>query len=301
MCDPIIDKSENIEIEEFTKAVVEEYLRTPPTFSRYPLRHYNQLEVSFAEGTVRILLNRLHVPTTYTAVTVFGGYTGQFAKCLRSLGMKVVFTDPLEEWVQEALKSGFEAYRYSAAQIPRDLLERTDLFATFECYPALAGETGIYNVLRFMASKFGILFAESRKTTAEIDKEGEGPLARLKNSFLPYSKVYSITRTFRESEDLRLYHLCTNNSDRETIKTDCKVMKLVYDSFLNKTCLNQTNIAGLDGKTRYSYEELLRSLRRILSLYRFHIPNVLAMYFPKNMFRVYSKEFTIDKDLCLDI
>jgi hypothetical protein len=178
MCDPIIDNSERIETEQFTKEVVNQYLEKRGIFDRYPLRHYSQLEMTFERNDVKKLLEKLGIPTLHTSVTIFGGYTGHFAECLRDLGMRVIFTDPLEEWAQNAVDSGFEAYKYSAAQIPRAIIERTDLFATFECYHALNGESAIYTVLRFLTSKYGILFGESKYTRDEIDKE-EGKKARL--------------------------------------------------------------------------------------------------------------------------
>jgi len=298
MCDPIIDDSERIEKEEFSKEMVTEYLEKRSRFNRYPLRHYSQLEMSFEESTVKRLLDKLHVPILHTRVTIFGGYTGHFAKCLRNLGMKVIFTDPLEEWVHNAIDSGFEAYGYSAGQIPQDIVKRTDLFATFECYSALATEIAIYNVSRFLTSKYGILFGESKNTRNEIDKE-KGKLARLKNSFLPYYKVYSIERTYKEKGPLRLYHFSSAADNRKIIAEDVRTMKLLYDAFPSQTCITWEDVASLAGKASANHEAILHSIGRIVNLYQLHIPSSLRIYFPPNMFRVCSKIFTFDDSLKL--
>jgi hypothetical protein len=296
MCDPIIDDSEIIEKEAFTKEVVNEYLEKRSSFDGYPLRHYSQLEMSFEESTVKRLLDKLHVPILHTKVTIFGGYTGNFAKCLRNLGMKVIFTDPLEEWVHNAIDSGFEAYRYSAAQIPRDIVKRTDLFATFECYPALNGESAIYTCLRFLTSEYGILFGESKYTRDEIDKE-EGKKARLIYSFLPYYKVYSIKRAYREKGSLRLYHFSSDADNRRIITQDVITMKLLYDAFPSQTCITLEDIASLACKASLNNEVILRSIRRIVDIYQLHVPRSLRIYFPPNMFRVCSKVFTFDDSM----
>jgi len=296
MCDPIIDDSERVETEQFSREIVAEYLKERSGFTRYPLRHYSQLEILFEESTIKNLLDRLTIPVPETSVTVFGGYTGQFAECLRKLGMKVIFTDPLEEWVQMAANSGFEAYRYSAAQIPKDIIRRTELFATFECYPSLCGEAAIYTVLRFLSSRYGILFGESKNTVAEMDKE-EGKLARLKSSFSPYFKVYSIGRSYREKGELKLYHFYSTVGSRKDIIADVTTMKLLYDVFSHKTCLTSKDISSLAGKAGISYEELLHSIARIINLYQMQIPLSLSLYFPDNMFKVCSKVFTLDNSL----
>jgi hypothetical protein len=300
MCDPIIDDSERIETEQFSKEMVAGYLKERGSFTRHPLRHYSQLETSFEDGTIRSLFDKLHIPLLQTRVTVFGGYTGQFAKCLKDLGLKVIFTDPLKEWVQDAINSGFEAYAYSAGQIPKDVVKRTDLFATFECYPALSGETAIYTVLRFLTAKYGILFGESKSTVAEMDKE-EGKLARLKNSFLPYFKVYSIERSYKEKGPLRLYHFSSTASAKRIITEDIATMKLLYDVLPHKTCIKKEDVSSLASKASINYEALLHSIGRIVNLYQLCVPLSLSLYFPRNMFRVCSKVFTLDDSLFLSL
>lgn len=172
------------------------------------------------------------------------------------------------------------------------------MFATFECYPALTTETAIYNVLRFLTSEYGILFGESKNTRDEIDRE-KGKLARLKNSFLPYYKVYSIERTYKEKGSLRLYHFSSTPRNRKIIAGDVRTMKQLYDTFPNQTCITLKDVASLASKAAVSYEAILRSIRRIVDLYQLHIPASLIIYFPQNLFKICSKVFTFDDSLKL--
>jgi len=294
MCDPIIDSSIRPHIEPFEKPVVKEYLESKGSFDKYPLRHYSQLELIFDEDEVKTLFNKLGIPIVNTHVTIFGGYTGQFAKCLRKIGMQVTFTDPLEEWVQKATDSGFEAYKYAAEEIPRDMVKRTDLFATFECYkPFVDSSVSIYTTLRFLTSKHGILFAESKRTRNELKKE-EGARAMLKYSFRGFSKFYLIKRIFREHGDLRLYHFCSEENSKKIIKTDCKVMRAIYDDFPDRTYLDKKTIVYFADKIGMNEEEILNSLERILNSYLIDIPRFARIYVPNNMFRVFSKGFHVD-------
>ena len=209
MCDPIVDSSISVETRQFTEEVVKKYLQAKDSFKEYPLRHYSQINVPFNDGNVTGMLGKLGIPIKNTVATVLGGYTGQFANCLRRIGMQVIFTDPLAEWVSEASKLGFESYKYDAQEIPKKILRQTELFATFECYYALAvsSET-YYSTLRFLSSKHGILFAESKYTRDELTKDG--PKRQMKASFSPFSKIYSVSCNFKSKGDLPIVPFFSN-------------------------------------------------------------------------------------------
>lgn len=289
MCGPITDE---FPVEEpFRKEIVSEYLLNKDTFTKYPLRHYSQLEITFEEEQVRTLLNRLNIPIMNTRVTIFGGYTGQFATCLRDIGMQMIFTDPLEEWVKEAVESGFEAYRCTAEEIPGNIVQRTDLFATFECYPPLKGPGTNYTKLRFLTSRYGILFANSKRTRDEMKKEGATVM--LKASFRPFSKIYSIKRVHRETKGLRFCHFCSDKINREKIKMDCRVMKLIWGHFPNRTRFNKENIASFCHKTEMNKEKFLDSLKRIFGLYQVGVPRCFRHIF-RDVFPIFSKRFYVD-------
>ncbi len=77
LSDPINDTF-RLEAEEFTEQVVREYLSNKARFTRYPSRHYSQLELKFEREGIKSLLRRLDLPASGTTVLVFGGYTGEF-------------------------------------------------------------------------------------------------------------------------------------------------------------------------------------------------------------------------------
>ena len=72
----------------------------------------------------------------------------------------------MEEWVRNAASQHFESFQYTAQGIPGSLIKRTELFATFECYPAIAKAD--FTTLRFLTTKYGILFGESDLTLEEM-------------------------------------------------------------------------------------------------------------------------------------
>lgn len=93
--------------------------------------------------------------------------------------------------------------------------------------------------------------------------------------------------------DLRLYHLYSTNYNEE-IKIDCKVLKLVYDTYPSGTRINRKNVSFLVRKVGIPEDELTRSLQRIFNLYHLHIPQAFEFVFPKGFCRVFFKDFHLD-------
>lgn len=195
-----------------------------------------------------------------------------------------------------ASKYGLESYKYAAEEIPRELLERTELFSTFECYYVfLEPSTADYTTLRFLSSKHGILFAESKYTRDELTKEG-GTL-QMKYGFLPFSKLYSVNRNFTSKGDLRLYHFSASDAEKEKIKMDCRVMKTLYDimsEHKNPIQLGKEKITVLANAVELPKKTCLASLERILDLYQLDVPPSLRAYVPDNFFGIFSKRFEVD-------
>jgi hypothetical protein len=250
--------------EKFRKKTVNRYLAHTSSTKREP-RYYRQLEIRFDPLRVKTLLRKFLIPTEVT-VLVIGGYTGHFAKALQNVGMKVIFTDPLREWVSEAEKSGLEAHQYRAEDIPGSLLERAQLIATFECYPALGHR---YDVFRFFSRDYGVLFVESEATRNELKAESNIEDVELTDDFSPFQTVYSVAIVTRKNKDLVFHHFhASNHRSKDKILTDAKVMKALHDSLPTKSivtidsCLSIPNIAML------GISNLTQSLRRIRELYR---------------------------------
>lgn len=206
--------------------------------------------------------------------------------------MNVIFTDPLKEWVIDAKDADFEAYRYSAEEIPKDILTKTDLFATFECYPPFESR-GIYTTLRFLTRKHGILFAVSTKTYTEIKKEQGKQLARMKSNFLPFEKCYSIERLEKGERGLKFYHFYSAN-DNQDIKIDCKIIKSLYDIYPSGTSIKLSNISSLVKSVGLSKDEVVQSLKRILKLYQLYDKPKIRYQRPNEPCWFFSKMFYID-------
>ncbi len=259
--DPMVGQGRVEGREEFGKQAVEEYSLNKASFKRFPLRHYRQLE--FAFDGVGELLGRLRIPTHITGL-VFGGYTGQFANALREMGMTVIFTDPMEDWVTKAKEARFEAYCYSAQSLPGELLDRCQIAATFECYFPI-GST--YSIQRLLAREYGLLFAESKQT--RIEMLAERPIGGLLNGFFPYFKVYSIKRARREKKGgLRFYHFCAPNPEsREMLLVDVEVMKAFHDTLPDHSLLTVERLLSIPAISRLGKMCLEESLNRILELH----------------------------------
>jgi hypothetical protein len=299
MSDPILDKS-SLELEAFREESVQEYLSSKQNFTKFPRRHYSQTEVGFDTEEVRRQIERIDVPIKNTRVTVFGGYTGQFALSLKMLGLNVVFTDPLEEWVSNAKRLGIEAYKYSAQEIPRELLDRTDLFATFECYPVMIGNNKLWVFLRMLTAKMGVMFIESQRTFNEMREEqkceGIERSTRLKSDFLPFARVYQVNRQqrSRRGSELVFYHVVTEKPWRQLMLRDWRTLKALHDSLPHGSMIEEREIRhlatelGLDeGKTKFS-------VQRLFLLYRLNQGVFGRTYSKLNEFDVFSKSYFLE-------
>lgn len=290
MSEPLEEKP-NLKMQElFTKSAVEKFQRTPNEIERKYLRHYNQLTKYFDDAAIHTALSRFGIPDE-ARVTVFGGFTGQFAESLRRAGMKVIFTDPLPEWIDQAAKKGFESYRTSVQELPRELLQRTDLFASFECYPDLIGETEFYYpMMRFMTTKYGILFAESKDTVTSMREEEGGQFTQeigtFRRWFRPLYRIYGIKRKVVKTEHVNLYHIFTEPETKDLLSSDCRIMKAIYDIFPANHCVTYDDIAVLTTNVDLDQSSTTRSLERLLSLSdSIHAPWVKIMPFLANQFK----------------
>ncbi len=234
MTEPLGEKPELKTKELFTRVAVERFRNRRSEIERSNLRHYNQIVTQFDDSTIRFALSKFKIPIQ-TRVTVYGGFTGQFAESLNRIGMRVIFTDPMAEWVEQARKMGFEPFKFTIQEMPRELVERTDLFASFECYPDLIGENEFYYpMMRFLTVQYGILFTESKDTVTNMHEEEpriSQELGTFRRWFRPLYRVYGIQRKAIKTEHLNFYHLFGEPEIRKVLTVDCRVMKTVYDTF----------------------------------------------------------------------
>lgn len=249
-------------LERYRKNVVDEYLANKSSFNKFPSRHYSQLEVSF--DALSELLRRLQIIGDLT-VLIFAGYTGQFANALRNLGMRVIFTDVLQEWVTEAKASGLEAYRHEAEDIPGNLLGRAQLVATFECYDQIL-RSSVYNSLRFLTRDQGLLFAESKQTRKEM--QAEGRTWEMRSRGFPYHKVYAIKIVRREKNELKLCHYYASTPEsKDMMLTDALVIKAVHDNLQTETTFTLERLLSIPSISWMSKDSLDQSLNRIMAVH----------------------------------
>jgi len=268
----------------FSLEAVERFKKNNPIEA--PLRHYTQLVIEFNPVEFQKIFLKLGIPTNNICVTVIGGYTGQFASLLNSLGMKVIFTDPLKEWVDKAASEGLEAYEYSLQSLSSDVVRRTNLFATFECYNAFewgnSGESEIYDRLRILTAEHGFIFVDSLKTLQDIKEDVQWgvvskKLKSVKSIFVKITKAYHIKRkaTWSEDKKLRFTHIQATPEQRKSIMIDCRVMRTLYylafmreirdlTSSADELLLEKDTTSFICRHLDLGYVEYLKSLYRIL-------------------------------------
>lgn len=148
LCSVDLEEKYEHQLEPFQPQLADEFAEDPERFEEeydQNLRHYSQKATDLELDTLRELFSRLSFDPKGKTATIFGGYTGDFAERLSQLDCNIIFTDPMDEYVKEMKKKGFEAYTYYAENIPAEMVGRTDFFASFECYyPFGSGMLSIY-------------------------------------------------------------------------------------------------------------------------------------------------------------
>jgi hypothetical protein len=214
--------------------------------------------------------------------------------------MKVVFTDPLAEWISNATKLGMETYNCTAQEISRELLDRTDIFATFECYPILIGNDRLWVFLRLLTAKMGVMFVESQRTFTEMVEEqrssGTEKSTRLKSEFLPFAKVYGVNRQqlSRKGGELVFYHFVAEESRRQVLRKDCNTLKALHDSFPGGSTIGDREIELLASGIGLGEGETKSSIQRMFLLYRLNQGDFGRRYSKLNEFNVFSKGYFLE-------
>lgn len=270
MTEPLNDPIEVLMIDFFTKEAVDKFLNNAASIEENDLRYYNQLNAKLKDSAIRFTLSKFKIPIQ-TRVTVYGGFTGQFAESLKVAGMSVVFTDPIQHWVKQAKKMGMESYKFTVQEIPRELIKRTDLFASFECYPDLIGKSNFYYpIMRLLTVKYGILFVESTETVSSMRKENPGykeqELGTFRRWFRPLYHVYGIQRKATKTEYLNFYNIVAGPEAKKTLIDDCRFMKAVHDTFESGHNVVRSDIFSLAVKANLDNSLAERSFDRMCKL-----------------------------------
>lgn len=301
MTEPL-DETPKLDTKElFTKAAVERFQKRASDIERSDLRHYNQLITQFDDSAIHAALSKFQIPIE-ARVTVYGGFTGQFAESLRRIRMMVIFTDPMAEWVEQARRMGFESFKVSAQEMPKELVERTDLFTSFECYPDLIGESEFYYpMMRFLTVQYGIFFAESRNTVTSMQEENpkiSQKLGTFRRWFRPLYRVYGIKRMAIKSEHLNFYRLFAEPATRKVLVADCNVMKVIHDTYESNHRVTANDISTITAGANLDQSSVKLSVERLWKLSESILaPYLKAMPFlartRKGSLNIGSKQFFI--------
>lgn len=283
----------------YSREIVEEYLDNPERFSEkfpFPTHHYNQASKEWGdEETVQELIDRFDIDPEGKTATVFGGFTGEFAKALHQCGFEVIFTDPLSEWVEEARNEGMEAHTELAETLPPEIVNRTEVFATFECYHPFGGDPdAIYNMLRFLSAPQGLLFAES-ESTRDFFKE-EGVQYTLLTDLGKFSEFYEVERRYRETNGLRIYQFYSPQREhRILIQQHAQTIGLLYANAVESdeeqyefSRSELHSIADQLGMDRWMVETAVESF----SVMAHDRMGELGEYIPNNQFQLGAVQFT---------
>lgn len=283
----------------FQPESVDRILATEDLDSKIPdmAHHYNQARSEWG-GTaeVKTLLRRLDPASDELTVAVFGGFTGEFARALRGAGHEVIFTDPIAGWVDRAEADGFEAYQCSAETVPTDVLTRTDLFATFECYFPFTEpiSQSLYTSLRLLTAPYGILIAESSRTRETLVERGNDiDGVHQLELFRPRLEV---ERRHWEVGNLRAFQYLQPNNRWPRMERCARLFQVMYDLGVDedRTVVDKESVRRMAERTGISPQSVEMTLYELYELYRDLLGHDERKATPVRLIEICGREFDLD-------
>jgi len=234
-------------------------------------------------------------------ITTVGGFTGEFSEALREVGCNVVFTDPMEEWVERAREGGFEAVQCAAGTLPADLLQRSDAVATFECYfPFSPPSSAVYSTLRLLTTPHGLLFAESESTRESMREDGAE--RTFLSTLSPYIDIYGTERRYRETDSLRIYQFYQPAESRILLLESAAVLRTLHDYAERDDVEVRENAVVVDASAVGWIAEALDiepsrvdlAVGGLKELHHELSPDGLQKFLPPNIFQSNGQSFEVD-------
>lgn len=177
-------------------------------------RHYVQPCRNWGSSDdIKTLFSRLDIPLKNTDVTVIGGYTGEYATTLDTLGANVLFTDPLPEWCQVAKNNGLPTKQKPAEKLSQTTLEGTQLTTSFETFQPLQGNDPVYTMLRLASVEYGHVLLES-----EYTREDMNSAVTLLTDYNWIETIFGGITRYREHDGLRAYHFHGSEDTRSKMR-----------------------------------------------------------------------------------
>lgn len=173
-------------------------------------RHYHQRILNPQKGVIEKAFTALDLPSEGHC-TIFGGYTGEFARAIGEYGYTISFTDPIEAWVDRARSypSVDRARQLKYSDIPANEFKQADLIASFECYHPVEASLGrtLYNLLRATYAPNGLVFATSKETIQQMENQ-HGSIQQFRSRWQSITDIYQdLTLRYTDKENIRFWHL----------------------------------------------------------------------------------------------
>jgi hypothetical protein len=268
MLEPILVDPSEIDTKEFEPVPVGRAGRSVDGVQQYPMRHYAQAATRIDRDELRKALLRLGIGPI-KKVTVFGGYTGEFATALRDLGSEVLFTDPMQVWVDRARRNGFQTNLSTAEEISAAMIGASDAMATFECYMPFTSEgLSMYTAMRFLTTRFGILFAESDATRIELRQNMLSRATRTRQtpSLMSYLSGYGLASAFTNAGGLRIYRFSIPETSRCIVLQDLLVLKTMHDLIADEMEVGAEEVRLVSRASGLGPEEVVTSITRMAGM-----------------------------------
>jgi len=266
-------------------------------------RHYIQNE-AVSEQQIQILLDRLDIPTD-TSWLLHAGFTGELGDVLAGdLNGDVIFTDPLEPWVDKATEKGLQAIQTRLQTCDGKHFAQVDGVATFEGYGGIYRDGDLlYEGLRCLTTEYGMTFFQSEFTRNCTRSTGNG--TSVKGRFKAFEKGYpGVTSCYRENAGLRAYHMSADQETRQRILKDYLILYLIACSHRttpddatagrSPKPLTPAVVDVLPEKLNVTYEEATHAFSRIEAV-DYHLQNQIN----KNHTRRYNIGFPLENQVVM--
>lgn len=274
MLEPIIDQITKSYGPEFEANAVLNDGRGTDGLQNHLIRHYSQNRISIDIHELQRGLRRLGLAHISKA-TVFGGYTGQFAKALRDMGTEVFFTDPMQVWVDQARADGFRAEMFSAEAMPSADIIEADVMATFECYMPFEDQAmAMYTSMRFLTTKYGIIFAESESTRDEMEEDSCSDIPHVARTaaMMDYLKQgYGLQSMSAKVGNLAIHRFSIPRGSREVVLTDLLILKTMHDILPYRSRVDADSVRRVADASHLPYERTAMAVRRMASMSEFRL------------------------------
>lgn len=200
-------------------------------------RHYIQSQALSNQQAIKTLLQRHNIPIKNQTWLVYAGFTGELADILSELDNTVIFTDPLESWIEKAENNNkYDQTEQTTLQsLSSSLIAKSDGLITFEGFgPIIHLVEASIEILRALTTRYGFTFFESEYTRSCTASTGSGKT--LKGKLNAFEREYGddVQSQYRERNGLRAYNLRAKSQEmRIELLRDLWIIYGIVDGYLS--------------------------------------------------------------------